>query len=537
MAEIDSDCDDSRTQMLVRLRLFAEERARALLVGLSWPIALELVVAIVAVWAHIAAIAKMPQGFYKDEVSIVYNAYLIATTGHDEFGVSFPMYTKSWGDYKNAGYVYLCVVVMRIFGLSTWTVRFTSVLCWLAGSWALYSLGRALWPRVQSRLFLLLLMAFTPSVFCFSRMAFEVIGLYPALALFLLGVQRGFEVGSVRWAAVAGVAIGSATYMYSTFRLLAPLHCLLVLFCYATRRHVRSLFAFAASAACTVIPFAWYMYAHGENLTARYREIGYVHREMAVSEKLDMWVSRYLNHFSPEYLLLHGDTNRRLHTGFCGELFAPTFLMVLLAIVLIFCVTKLRRVRFYWLLLGGLVLSPTAAALTLEQFNSLRAFSLVVFAIPLAVLGFHHGFLRAPRWVPALVVGATLLCSVAFVADYFGPYRNTSIKPFENYGMLEAIVKAAREHAGRIIIDNRRGGLHADLYANFYGVILKRRWGDRLPPLHAGRVGDVQPGEYFIFEDWKRANPTLRDGVPEHSLFIAVPHGPMLKKLRKSRKQ
>lgn len=519
------------------MRSLAEERARALLVGLSWPIVLELVVATLAVWAHFTAIAKMPQGFYKDEVSIVYNAYLIATTGHDEFGVSFPMYTKSWGDYKNAGYVYLCVLVMRFFGLSTWTVRLTSVLCWLAGSWALYSLGRALWPRVQSRLFLLLLAAFTPAVFCFSRMAFEVIGLYPALALFLLGVQRGFESRSLRWAAVAGVAIGSATYMYSTFRLLAPLHCLLVLLCYATRRHLRALLVFAASAACTVIPFAWYMYAHGENLTARYREIGYVHRDMPVSEKLGMWVSRYLNHFSPDYLLLHGDTNRRLHSGFCGELFAPTLLMVLLAIVLIVCMSELRRVRFHWLLLGGLVLSPMAAALTLEQVNSLRAFSLVVFAIPLAVLGFHHGFQRAPRWLPALVLGATMLCSGAFVADYFGPYRKASIKSFENYGMLEAIVKAGRAHASRIVIDSRRGGLHADLYANFYSVILKRRWGDRLPPLQPGRVGDVQPGEYFIFEDWKRANLTLRDGVPEHSLFIAVPHGPALKKLRKSRKQ
>jgi 4-amino-4-deoxy-L-arabinose transferase-like glycosyltransferase len=526
LAEVDTEYDAPR-----------ESKSRVLLGKLSWPIALELTLVALAVWAHVAALPKLPQGFYKDEVSIVYNAYLIATTGHDEFGVSFPMYTKSWGDYKNAGYVYLCVAVMRVVGLSSWTVRITSVLCWLVGTWAFYSLGRARWPRLQSRLFLLLLTAFTPSVFILSRMAFEVIGLYPLLALFLLGVQRGFEAKSVRWAAVAGFALGSCTYMYSTFRLLAPLHCVLVLLCYATRQHLRSLFSFAASAACSVIPFAWYMYAHGENLTARYREIGYVHQAMPWTKKLGMFVARYFNHLGLDYLLLHGDQNRRLHTGFCGELFAPVLLMVLLAIGLIVAVPALRRVRFHWLLLGGLVLSPVAAALTMEPHNSLRAFSLVVFSIPLAVLGFHHGLPIGRRWLPPLVLSTTLLCAGAFVADYYGPYRKASIIPFEYFGMREAIVKAARAQASRIVIDNRRNGLHADLYASFYTVILKKRWGDRLPPLQHGRPGDVKPGEYFIYEDRKYAYRELRADLPPESLFVAVPHGPALQQLGKRKKR
>src|SRR5262245_15659182 len=220
---------------------------RARLSRLTWATALELTLASVAIWAHVRELATLPRGFYKDELSIAYNAYLIATTGHDEFGVAFPMYTQSFSDYKNAGYVYLSVLVMRAFGLSSWTVRLPSVLCWLAGSWFMYCLGRTLWPRTQSRLFLLLLLAFTPSLFCLSRIAFEVIAVYPALALFLLGVQRGFAWNSPRWAAIAGVAIGASTYMYSTFRLLAPLHCLLVLLCYGTRAHRRQLASFAAA--------------------------------------------------------------------------------------------------------------------------------------------------------------------------------------------------------------------------------------------------------------------------------------------------
>jgi hypothetical protein len=278
------------------------------------------------------------------------------------------------------------------------------------------------------------------------------------------------------------------------------------------------------------------MHTQGDNLTARYREIGYVHRALPVTEKLGMFFARYGNHFGPDYLLIHGDTNQRLHTGYCGELFAPTLLVLLLAIALIVCVPRFRRRRFHRLLLGGLLLSPVGAALTLEQHNSLRAFSLVVFAIPLALVGFHHGLRKARRWVPSLVLVANLLCAGAFVANYYGPYRAASIGPFEYYGMREAIVKAVRAQASRVVIDDRRHGLHADLYANFYRIILAQRWSDRLPPLQPGRPADVHPGEYFIFEDRKQSYPELREGLPEGGLFIAVPYGPALQQLGRRKK-
>src|SRR3954452_6281664 len=106
-------------------------RSRAAQSKVTWAVALEVALAGLAVWVHVHSLASMPQGFYKDEVSIAYNAHLIATTGRDEFGVWFPLYPKSFGDYKNAGYVYLSVLVTRIVGLSSWSVRIPSVICWL----------------------------------------------------------------------------------------------------------------------------------------------------------------------------------------------------------------------------------------------------------------------------------------------------------------------------------------------------------------------------------------------------------------------
>lgn len=506
-------------------------RSRAPRLRITWALALEIAIAGLAAWAHLRSLSKMPPGIYKDEVSFAYNAYLIATTGHDEYGVSFPLYPKAFGEYKSAGYVYLSVLVMRVLGLSSWTVRFPSVLCWFAGSAIMYAFGRRMWPRIESRLFLLLQLAFTPSLLCLSRMAFESIGLYPLLALFIVGVHHGFERKSPRWAATAGFAIGATTYMYATFRLLAPLHCLLILVCYCTRKHIRSLLAFAISAAASVIPFAWYMAQHGDNLTKRYRLVGYVHQSIPFTDKLSMFVERYVTYFSPQYLLTRGDENLRLHTGTTGELLAPAVLALLFGIGIIFLVPRFRRVRFLWVLLGGLLVSPISAALTLEHYHSLRSFSLVVFAIPLSVYGFHHVLRKIPGHVPALIVVATMLCAGSFVKDYFGPYRAIAIGPFETHGIRESILKAVHAQATRVVLDSRRQSRHADLYSGFYTVVLGKQ--RALPPLEPGRPRDVRPGEYFIFEDPKHAFPELREGLPADAVYVAAPYGPVTQQLSK----
>src|SRR5262245_37602266 len=126
---------------------------------------LELALAGVALWTHAYNLRTVPLGFYIDETSISYNAFSIGTTGRDEYGVAFPLYTKAIGDYKNPFYIYLSALLIRIFGYSFLMVRLPSVLCWIAGTAIFYALGRRLWPQLELRLYLLACLAFTPSFF------------------------------------------------------------------------------------------------------------------------------------------------------------------------------------------------------------------------------------------------------------------------------------------------------------------------------------------------------------------------------------
>ena len=72
---------------------------------------------------YIAGIPKHPPGFYIDESSIAYNAHLIAQTGHDEHGTSWPLYFRAFGDFKNPTYIYLLAAVFKLAGLSIGVAR------------------------------------------------------------------------------------------------------------------------------------------------------------------------------------------------------------------------------------------------------------------------------------------------------------------------------------------------------------------------------------------------------------------------------
>ncbi|PIV01434.1 glycosyl transferase, partial [Candidatus Shapirobacteria bacterium CG03_land_8_20_14_0_80_40_19] len=54
-------------------------------------------------------LTKSPPGFYVDEAAVGYNAYSILKTGADEYGKKFPLFFRSFGDYKMPLNIYLTV--------------------------------------------------------------------------------------------------------------------------------------------------------------------------------------------------------------------------------------------------------------------------------------------------------------------------------------------------------------------------------------------------------------------------------------------
>jgi hypothetical protein len=477
----------------------------------------EVALFVFAIWAHVALIAKLPKGLYIDELSIGYNAFLIATHGHDEFGVRWPLYFKAFGEYKNPLYVYLMSLVFKLLGYSVWTTRFTSFLCWFLGTCGFYALGRRLWQDGIVRAFLLLSLSFTPWIFALSRVCFELIVLYPVLGLYLYATYRGFEDRSRVWAAIAGAALGLSVYAYTTFRLLAPLHVLATVLCYFERKYWRQALIFAASAAVVAIPFAVYLITDQANLTGRFQGISYLGKDtLSWADKGLLFGERYLGYFELEFLTQHGDSNRRHHAGGGGQLFIATVAAAIVALIAHFDARTLWRDRFLRLLVFGALLSPVAAALTEDRQHSLRSLSLAFYAILISAYGVQWLRGRHSRIWSTVVVLVLAVNSFSYLRHYVTTFPDESIAAFNSYGFFEAFkraTKAARASHGRVVVT--KDSPYPESVPAYYAPMM----GDPKPSFVMGEREDMKRGDVLVFRDPDKKFPELHVGVPKKSIY------------------
>lgn len=480
----------------------------------AWYFAVAIVV-VCAIAAHVYRIGDLPMGFYPDESSIGWNAWSIATTGHDEHGEAWPLYFRAFGEYKNPVYIYFLALVYQLFGFSEWATRLASALCWLAGSAVLAALAWRIFEERSVRLYVLVCLAFTPWLFALSRISFEVISVYPLIALHLYAIWRAWEKPSIGWAIASGCAIGLAAYAYSTLRLLAPLYVVAVLLSGFDRRRWREQLAFAGAAAVTALPLAVYLLSHAANLAARFDILTYLHDPaLTVTDKALLFVGRYFEYFAPSFLALHGDPNLRHHTGFGGEiLFATAFLLVA-GIVSAFASREVRSDRFVRLLAADLLLSPIAAALTLDHGHSLRAFPLVVFAIMLSAYGLRWIALRFGTIAASALSAAAALQAVLYLHDYFVAYPAVSARAFENYGFKEALARAASIAEERVVVDGADNQPY--ISALFFGALMPEK---ARVPIVVGDLKSLAPGDVLVFADPSFAHRDMREGLPAQSFY------------------
>lgn len=442
---------------------------------------------------HFLSIDSLPMGFYVDESSIGYNAHLIATTGADEHGVRWPLFFEAFGEYKNPLYIYLLAALYSLLGYSEWTTRCLSVLCWLVGAACLFELSWSLFLDNMTRLYVAITLAFTPWLFALSRISFEVISLFPLLSLHLLGLYRGFERNSRTWSVISGVALGLCLYAYSTFRLLTPVYCVTVILCFRAPRFRPPLVAFILSASVVAIPFTLYAFRHLDTLVIRFDRhfdsLTYMNDPtLTAFEKLKEFVTLYIGYFSLTFLGLSGDPNLRHHSGFGGELLAGTLVILIISAVR---TIRHRDDPFRTYLLVGLLVSPLAAALTVDPLHSLRSFSMSVFAAILSAYGLAYLSRPAAR----VLVALTALCAGLYVFHYFVLFPPESAIAFENYGFEASLRDALASAPKRVVLSSQGNVPYINLL--FFGTLEHTS-----VPLVVGTRDDLRPGDVFISYDW-----------------------------------
>ncbi|MBI4029179.1 MAG: glycosyltransferase family 39 protein, partial [Candidatus Blackburnbacteria bacterium] len=92
---------------------------------LSIPLA---IIFLIALFLRVINLASVPVGLHGDEASIGYNAYSLLKTGKDQDGHFLPLSFDQFGDFRAAGYGYLDIPFVALFGLNAFAVRLPAAL-------------------------------------------------------------------------------------------------------------------------------------------------------------------------------------------------------------------------------------------------------------------------------------------------------------------------------------------------------------------------------------------------------------------------
>lgn len=360
-----------------------------------------------------------PAGFFCDEASIGYNAYSLLKTGKDEYGVSFPIFFQSFGDYRPPLAVYSAIPFIAVFGLNELSTRLPSVLYGLLTIITMYFIGKEISSGKSS---FGLLTAFTtatmPWFIHYNRTGFEFtiyVTFFTLTTLLLLkAIHNNFFI------LPAFIFAALTLYTYQPARLLIPLLLFGMLLIYIKNYSIHKKEIFIALPVFFVLsfPLIWSLFT-GEGI-ARFNMISIFSAKLSLTQTLLLAIHNYFIQLSPSYFVSGEPTfiTRHFVRGLT-PLLIVTLPFSILGIIYTFLTInkKTSQVLLYWLLIY-----PVAGAVTAEgPFTSRSIIGAPLFAIFIG-LGISTTVFYTKRFITPLIITAILFNLIFFTKFYFTLY-------------------------------------------------------------------------------------------------------------------
>jgi 4-amino-4-deoxy-L-arabinose transferase-like glycosyltransferase len=358
-----------------------------------------------------------PPGLYVDEAAIGYNAFSILKTGKDEYGEPFPVFFRSFADYKMPLYIYFSVVPIKLFGLNPFAVRFVSALFGTLVVPAVYFLVKQLFPDKKDGFGLLtsVIFAFIPWTVFMSRAAFEA-----NLALFFLLLGISLQIVALKkqqyfLVLIAALVYGLSAYSYHSQRFIAPVVFFSTL-CLYGGQYLRK------EKAKFLIPILIFGLALIPQLKLSFSVAGKA-RVNAFSNQFPVEpikiLARYSTYFSPRSLFFDPDPDPQRSYPYLSVFYSWMVVPYLLGLIDFVLRIKTKEGKLLAILF---FVSPIPAAIAWDPFSALRAFPLsfpVVVVIGFGLVRIYH--LIKKRMMKIIV------CVCLSVISIFSLYRNAFV--------------------------------------------------------------------------------------------------------------
>jgi 4-amino-4-deoxy-L-arabinose transferase-like glycosyltransferase len=424
----------------------------------------------VAAFLRFYQLGQVPPSLNWDEAAFGYNAYSLLKTGHDEWGVFWPLLgLESFEEYKLPLFVYATIPGVWLFGLNAFAVRFAPALFGVLGVILTFFLTKKLFANNKLALLAAFILAIDIWHLQITRAAFEA-GL--AQLLILAAIFSLYRAREKPFSLPLSVLFAClSVYTYNSSRLFVPLFFLAVFFfdrkLFLKNKKALLLSGLIALAFALPLilnfntPLVQGRYdivsiqgnpgfvldineARGELLSSGWPSLiaRLVHNK--ITHYLWIFIKNYLAHFSLDFLFISGAEHYQQSLPGFGQF------MIILAPALIWGTYLLGKKLFRnkslpaFMLLAQVLISPIAAATTMNSIpHALRTFcGLPAWQIIIAY-GLYDFYLKISktkyRQVLSIFFGFLLAVNFAcYLRQYYLVYPVEKASDWQ-YGHQEAV--------------------------------------------------------------------------------------------------
>lgn len=402
-----------------------------------------LFIVVIAAAIRLWRLGDIPPGVNRDEASIGYTAFSLLKTGKDEYGVSWPVSIKSFGDWKLPLYVYASIVPISIAGLTDWSVRIVSVLAGiLTVLFTFFLVHEAFRKSPWSKSIALgasFLLAVSPWHIHFSRVASEanVAVLLTVIASWLLFVSFRKPAAIIS----SGVIFAFTLYTYHGNHIFTPLLLIGIIILYNARLRSNKYKFFSLGILVTIVIFIYAItflradktkfagtsilsdpgvvlyqleLPRGEHGNALFAKVFHNRFVYVVKE----FIESYVLSFSPEFLYIRGGGNNAHNIPLAGNAYLLEWSFFFLGI---YRMIRMRHISGYFFL-WWLAVAPIASSLTKDAPHSARMLAILPALQVITAFGIMTLLDFVRRKVKVLVSSVLIIGYTWSILLYFDAY-------------------------------------------------------------------------------------------------------------------
>lgn len=256
-------------------------------------------------------LTDLPAGFFCDEASTGYNAYLVLKTGHDEFGKRLPVFFESFGNFRPGVPFYTTIPFVFLLGLNELSTRLPAALIGTATIVVLFFLVRLLFKSEKIALLSAFLLAISPWHIHFSRYGAENIYLpfFTVLGIFLFLYGLSKKNNKIFLISFAVFGLGLYTYFQAFF--LIPLFLSFLLISkwkIISKKHVLlGLLIFVIFSTPLILG------TKSGEIFGRLTQVSSANKDKNLTTISLGMATTYKDHFLPEFLFSKGDIDYHTH--------------------------------------------------------------------------------------------------------------------------------------------------------------------------------------------------------------------------------